>query len=258
MWTPRRPVKRQLVFTPASTGKRFRTGAFKAGSQTGRYRALNRRTSTGPRTVGTLASQVKALQKFCRNLAPEKKYADIGLSVTDVAAAGTVVHCSAIGTGDIQATRNTNTINVTNIDVSGYFTRLSTDFVATAFLRVALVVDKKQVSDTSPTAAQIFATGDPATALPNVDTLERFSVLWLSPVFDAWRMVIDSDRLVAGSVPTQSAAWSHAWKGNLKVSYNGNASTDIEKNGIYFVYLTSSGVTTFDSVATVRIGYTDV
>lgn len=259
MYTPRRPVKRVLFpYSPASTPKRARTGTFRAGAQTGRFRFLNKRTQTGPRTNGTLTQQVKALQRFVKTLAPEVKYIDNTLFQTDIPATGAVVHVSAVAQGDTQGTRTGNTINVTGVDLSGNFIRISTDFAGAAFLRVALVQDREQVADTAPSVANIFATGDPVNALPNLDTLERFRILWLSPVMDAWQMVLDSDRLVAGSVPTHKGTYSHSWKGNIKVSFNGTASTDIQKNGLYFCYLTSSGVTTFDANGFARLCYTDV
>jgi len=258
MYTPRRPVKRQLFFTPASTAKRARTGTFRSGAQTNRFRFLNKRSVPGPRTNGTLTQQVKALQRFVKTLAPEIKYIDNTVFQSDIPAVGAVTHITNIAQGDTQGTRTGNSINVTGIDISGHFISVSTDFVATAFLRVALVQDREQVADTNPTVANIFATGDPTQALPNLDTLERFKILWLSPVMNAWQMVLDSDRLVAGAVPTHKGTFNHSWKGNLKVSYNGTAGTDIQKNGLYFCYLTSSGVTTFDANGNARICYTDV
>jgi len=258
MYTPRRPVKRQLFFTPASTAKRARTGTFRAGAQTARFRAFNRRTQSGPRAGGTLTQQVKALQRFCKNLAPEVKYIDAGLNVTNIPATGTVFPITTIATGDIEGTRTGNAVNVTAINLSGYFLRNSTDFAADSFYRIALVQDKEQVADTSPTAAQIFNnTGLPTEALPLLDSLTRFNVLWLSPVFDAWMMRLDSDNLAA-STPTQKSFWSHSWKGNIKVQYNGNSSTDIQKNGLYVVILSSTAVTTGDHTGTARVAYTDV
>jgi len=68
---------------------------------------------------------------------------------------------------------------------------------------------------------------------------------------------LDSDNLAA-STPTQKSFWSHSWKGNIKVQYNGNSSTDIQKNGLYVVILSSTAVTTGDHTGTARVAYTDV
>lgn len=253
MYTPRLPVRRRLVYTPYSAGaKRARY----SNSQTTKYARFNKRTSVPFRKTGTLTQQVKSLQRAVKALEPELKYYDISVGAADIPATGTVTHVTNIAQGDTAGTRTGNAICVKELSFNGYFQRNATDFGADAYYRIAIVVDKQQVADTAPTAAMIFSNAAvPTDGLPNVDNLERFRVLWLSPVYDAWRMRLDSDNLAAGA-PTQSAVFSKTMKLNLRVEYNGTALTDIQKNGIYVVYISST--TVGDISANIRLGFTDV
>jgi len=158
--------------------------------------------------------------------------------------------------GDTPSTRTGNTICVKEISLYGIFQRNATDFAADAYVRMAIVQDLQQVADTAPTAAQIFAdTTQPWAAAPGVEHLGRFKVLWMSPVYDMWRMRCDSDTLAAGAV-TQSTVVDVSLKTNIIVSFNSTAATDIQKNGIYLVWISS--VATADWTGFSRCGFTDV
>jgi len=199
---------------------------------------------------------VKSLQRVVRNLAPEIKYLDVDLASSNITTSGTTTQITAVAQGDTQSTRTGNTINVTSVSIIGRWSKAGdTAYSGNAFYRWAVVVDKEQVADTLPAASAIF-TGSPIGNFPNLDNLERFRILYLSPVFENARMSSDTDATT--SVATINSHWKWSWKGNIKVSYNGTAGTDIEKNGIYVVYLSNDTQDTIDVAATARIGYTDV
>jgi len=244
-------------YTPyTGGGKRARYYAPTSAGRT-TFSRFNKRTTPRVSTTGTLVKQVKALQSVVNSLAPEIKYSDNfgGAQPTE---AGAVVHLTAIPQGDTQTTRTGNTICVKNVCVEGYISRATTDPSVLSDLRFAVVLDKKQVTDTSPTAAQIFQ--DPANAwssLPNTANLERFTVLWMSPVYDAYQYGYDTN-VLASRAPTQSNKFKFSKNMNLKVSFNGSAGSDIEKNGLYFVCLNSD--VTLEPIinAVTRVGFTDV
>lgn len=257
--TPIRPTsaKRRLFMTPMSA-KRPRFTAGRVAS----VRKINRYSTRGPKRTGTLTAQVKSLQRIVKNLVPEQKYVDVSVSAAQIPAnTGTVVHLTAVAQGDTQATRTGNVINVTSVSILGQWTRASDTAVnPNGLYQVALVVDKEQTSDTSPTGDTIFQAANPLSAFPQLNHLERFRIIWMSQIFDATKLVTDSDEVVGATskVPTQTNFYKKFWTGNIKVAYNGSASTDIEKNGIYIVYLSSDGNNTMDGAATARIGFTDV
>lgn len=256
MYTPRRPVKRRLFTTPFTPFKRPRSTWAGANQGINRFQALNRRTAAAPSTRGTLAQQVKSLQRVVKALAPEVKYSDDSIATGNIPVIGSVTLLSSIAQGDTGATRTGNTISVKEVSIFGILQRNATDFAADAYLRVAVVVDKQNVADTAPLAADIFAdAGQPWVDAPNVANLERFRILYMSPLIDMWRVRADSDHLAA-STPTQAAHFQFTKKMNLKVSYNGAANTDIEENGVYLVLL--SNVATADITGLRRIAFTDV
>lgn len=244
--TPRQPVKRRLVFTPM-TPKRPRPAPVAVRA----FTSTNKHYGKGPRKTGTLTQQVKSLQRFVNTLKPEVKYHEVGISGTNITTTGSVFHLSNIAQGDTVATRTGNSILVTDLVVKGSFSSY-TGSAAVSF-RIAIVVDKQQIADTSPSAGDIFtdavATANPVTAVPSVATAERFRILWMSKLYNGGAL--------ANTANTQIPFYEVAKKMNLKVSFNGTASTDIEKNGIYFVFLTDDGANTVDYNGLCRIAFTD-
>lgn len=253
--TPMRRVKRRLFMTPSTVVsapvKRFR-------SSTGRVRQINKRTAKGPSRRGSLFQQVRSLQRVVKNLAPETKYIDISLANANIPTTGAVTPITAIGQGDTQSTRTGNTINVTDIAIRAAFTP-GADIPVTGFARFAIVCDKEQIADTQPAVSDVFSTtvslelGLPA--LPNLDNLERFRVLHLSKIYDFRRMQLDTDTTT--TAPTHNSYFEWNWKGNIKVSFNGAATSDFEKNNLYFLTLLT-GNDIVDLVGVARVGYTDV
>lgn len=223
-------------------------------SATAGVRLQNHRTALSARRGGTLAQQVRSLQRVVKKNAPEIKYHSPNVDAVNIPNTGTVVALTQIAQGDTVSTRTGNTINVTSVRVAGFFNRAVTDPAIDALCRIAIVVDKQQIADTDPTAAAIFTSpNEPVGAFVNVDFMERFSILHLSKVYSSSMMKLDTD-IVA--VPTQLTSFEWNWKGNLKVSFNGTTAADIQKNCMYVVFLSNDTTLDFDGAA--RVGFTDV
>jgi len=247
--------KRQRVYAyaPARVLKRARVGGLSSGGTTG-ARFQNHRSARGPRSTGTLKEQVKSLQKFVRDQRPEIKYADQSIDITDIPTTGGVQHITTIAQGDTDATRTGDTINVVSIRVGGFFVRGTITLASNAQYRIAIVCDKQQVGDTAPTAGSIFQyPTEIEGAMVNVSNLERFRILHMSPVYYANMMQLSSSSSLS---QTQRTGFEWSWKGNIKVSFNGSASTDMAKNNIYVVFLSNDSTGDFDGTA--RVGFTDV
>jgi len=240
MYTPRRPVKRQLVFTPASTAKRAKT----FGRSAVPFNSVQKRTTSGPSRRGTLYQQLKSLQRVVKALSPEVKTIEVNTNVTNLTSSGSIQHVTAIGQGDDVGDRTGNTIDLKEIYMQSSFT-LGSDGTSGASFRIAIVRDTQQVADTTPAVVDVFSSANPLVAMPNIGNRERFKFLYMSPI-----------------VPiNQLANWgmNHKfdWKGNYKVMYNGTASSDIQKGGIYILFLTDAGGNTMDFVSRVRLTFSD-
>jgi len=245
MFTPVRPFKRRLDFSTPMSVKRVRP----ASTSVRAFRNNAKRYQRGVRRGGTLTSQVKSLQRFVSTLKPEIKYHDTSASAVNLTTTGAVDHITDIAQGDTDSTRTGNSINVVSVTFKGSLGNFNAS--VHFHYRVAIVQDKQQRSDTSPTAGDIFSDGistsNPVTAVPTRANLERFKIIYMSPPYS-------SIGLQLGNVNNY---YEFTKKMNLKVSYNGSASSDIEKNGLYCVFLTddTSGAVDFNGLA--RIGFTD-
>jgi len=241
-------AKRRLFFTPMRSAKRPRV---QSRTATRTFSTINRRTTRGPRRTGTLTQQVRSLQRVVRNLAPEIKYLDTSIVITDITSSGNVTHLTAVAQGDTQSTRTGNTINLSTL----HWQIVVRNSTATSLssLRYAIVIDKEQVGDTSPAVTDVFSSTDPVVALPSLENLERFRILYMSPLIELGRV-----QRATGVIATYPQFSKFTWKGNVKVSYNGAASSDIEKNGVYMIVMTDDSSNTIDFEGVCRIGYTDV
>jgi len=243
--------KRVMAFPPRFV-KRMRRA-----TPTSRVRQFNRRSVRGPRTRGPLRAQVRSLQTIARKMVPEIKYQDTLLASTNITAAGDTILVSGIAQGDTLSTRTGNTINVVSLAIRGAF-NYAADAPSSGFCRLLVVVDRQQDADTDPAPGDIIDDAvfdaNPVVNLPNLDTLGRFTILHSSPLMCLRRMALDTDNAIAA---TASPSFEYNWSGNIKVSFNGTAGTDIQKNGIYFIILTDAAGNTLDFSGVSRIGYTD-
>jgi len=228
--------------------------AYAPNTTTGVYRKITRRVTSGPRATGSISQQIRSLQRVVKNLSPEIKYLDVTNFLANIPATGSVGHISQIAQSDLQGGRTGSTINLTSLSVKATFTRAADDVGGNDKLQWAIVVDKGQVADTTPTAGAVFASTDPFFALPNLGNVDRFRFLYVSKALDCRQMGLDSDNTAPA---TRDNCFEFQWTGNLKISYNGAATSDIEKNGIYCVAL-STAASLQDFACIARLGYTDV
>jgi len=242
--TPRANVRRRLTYATPRTPGRSRAAV---------TQRFNRRYARGVSSRGPLRTQVKALQRAVNALAPEIKYVDQSLQVTNSpVGVGTIVHVSAIAQGDTTGARTGDLINVKQMALRWRFDRGTSTTTGFGFgARLFLLQDKQQIADTTAAATYFIDSSvstAPVTGFPVIPNLERYRVLYQSPYIDFYRI----------STGNQSAQFEWNWTGNLKIEYNGTASSDIQKNGLYFVFCHNDSAATIDGDGVLRIGFTDV
>jgi len=213
------------------------------------FRRANRRFAAGPKKSGTLRQQVSSLQRVVRKILPEVKNASIDLGQTNITTAGTVTHLTAITQGIGEDQRIGEDVTLTGIIIKGFFTSVDATPPTTtgSYYRFALICDKQQVGDTSATISTAFSSTNPVLALPSISFNDRYRYLWVSPLMAGWRITTGN----------QFPVCNHSWKGSIRVGFNGTASTDITKNGCYFVILTNDGANVLDFTGSARVSYTD-
>lgn len=213
-----------------------------------------------------LANEVAKLKRAVRKRVPEDKFYDAGISFVNVTdSGGSVYNICTVPAGSGESQRVGDSITVTAIDV---LVRLGTSTASTGTfpngdeaVRFAIVQDMQQVSDTPPTVTQIMAqVGNPHNPLLAIETgLKRFKVLWYSPVIQTSRIISASTPVATlGPLSPTQPNWAFAHlKCNIKIRYNGTATTDIEKNGLYVICWTNIAADTVDADGFSRLTYTD-
>lgn len=194
--TTRRPMKRRRGF------KRRRTGW-------GGYL----------RTGMSLARQVWKLKGLVNS---EMFKYDVAFTPTSVTTAP-ITNLCAVAQGDGDAARTGNSIFCRSWNFSGSLIHNSSG-ATTQFVRISVIMDSQQISDTLPTYSNIYESSSPYAHL-NSDTVGRYKVL-----FSQMYMVNNSDK---AAVPVRiNLPMRH------HVRYNGAASGDIQRGGLYLCIAT--------------------
>lgn len=166
-------------------------------------------------------------------------------SVTLGAAQSNIVRLTDISQGDTVSGRQGNSILLRNITIKGKI-EINAAVTGNSAVMIALVQDTQQVSDTTPAVADIFtAQNDPHTLL-NVGTQGRFKVI------KRWNYILTP--AAGGANAKQLDYWKSLY---THVRYNGSGSTDLQKNQLYLVMITSEN-TNYPTIAlNARVGYRD-
>uniref|UniRef100_UPI0040474049 hypothetical protein n=1 Tax=Polynucleobacter sp. TaxID=2029855 RepID=UPI0040474049 len=224
--------------------------------QTRTYVRTANRRSVGTKSVvpvtskqaeRNLAKRVLQLSRLVKVQKPELKLFEAALSFTNVAdTVGGIAALTSMGAGTDNLQRIADEITVQSLYVQFRIdvgvSSIPEPLQPTDFIRCFVVQDMQQVADTAPTPAQIFQiTSSPQTPLLNSDTLGRFKVLYQSPLFQGsrlgWTAVSGANRIYWAN--TQSNVADKYMPLNFKVRFNGSSGSDIQKNGIYAVVLSS-------------------
>lgn len=204
--------------------------------------AFSRRRFRGPRRGGFrrrrrgfgFGSAVKVARaawrgvKYLRGLVNSELYkADFSFAGQAFGSNATfITHLTGIAQGDGITTRTGNSIYVRSINVKGSLTWNSASG-AGQLCRVSLIMDKQQISDTTPNFTDVYTNGLPFSHL-NPNTVGRFSVLW-SKSFQ-----------VSATRPDVPLFLNKAMRHHVR--YNGTTSTDIQRGAIYLLVTSDATV----------------
>lgn len=152
-----------------------------------------------------------------------------------------------IAQGDTDLTRSGNSILMKSLYLQALLTSNATDNDIS--YRILIVQDTQQVADTSPSVSDVLdATAANNLIAPlNNETVGRFKVL-----FDK-RGVLNN--LVASV--TKQRMIKHYFKLNLHARYNGSSDTDIQKNGLYLIWLHNGGANSPTFNVNTRLSFID-
>lgn len=191
-----------------------------------------------------LAKKAWAATKYLKGLVnSERMYLDNTLTLASNQSQ--IFGLTGLAQGDASNNRTGNSILLRSIYVRG---RMEINASVTSNTRITLILvkDKQQIADTTPAITDIVgSTTDPDT-LMNRNTAGRFKVLWRK------NYILST---AAGGRP--AIELNKYWKLYDHVRFNGTANTDLQKNGYYFIVITSEGTNFPIVVFNARTGYHD-
>jgi len=221
---------------------------------------------SGKEVEKVLAQKVLRLERVARARRPEEKFFDTSLlavNFTDTSGAAQSIVNVAAGTD--YNNRVGDTIRIHRIEG---FVRIATGNTSVGIsptndehIRCNVVQDLQQVPDTvaGPSTVFVLASEPESNLLNEASSHKRFKILATSPLWSAAMLNaigfngVTDDKLT----PTQMNTWNFDFKCNIRVSFNGTAGTDFEKNGVFVTWRTNISADTVDSDGRVRIYYTD-
>lgn len=161
---------------------------------------------------------------------------------TTITATGGVLHLTALAQGDTSSGRTGNSVLFRNL-LQRFRITLSPS-AATTYVRFMLVQDNQQIGDTSPTISDVLESVDVLSPLATA-TQGRFKVL-------------QSKVISLDNVKTKTHLTQKYKDMRHHVRFNGPSNTDIQKGGIYFMYVSDQAVGTSPTLDyNFKLGYRD-
>lgn len=192
-------------------------------------------------TIGQAARSAYQGVKYLRGLVNSEMFHLDTFINTAASTTPTVTHLTALAQGDNDPGRTGN-----SIFAKALVLRLSLNIGAAAtqsWVRVVLLWDNQQIAGTVPAFNDVFE-GNNIYDVMNKTHLGRFSIL-LDKTF------------VLDNVSCKAIQYNKYFTFAKHIRYYGANSTNIEKNGLYLMYVSSEAVNTAVVSANVRMDYHD-
>lgn len=178
--------------------------------------------------------------KYLKGIINSEMYHMVNASAASVDTTGTVVSLCNIAQGDDISGRTGDSIFVKYLQSRFIVTKhASATFTSVS---IFFVIDNQQVADTAPTITDVLQSADPLSGL-NLSKHKRCRVL------ARYNFMLDAND-VSKEFKLNKALKHH-------VFFNGTASTDIQKGGIYMMAISNEASNTPTIIYNDRISYYD-
>lgn len=193
-----------------------------------------------------VAQQALRATRYIKGLVnSETQHKDFSYSAgTPVSSTGFVTHLTAVAQDDTSAGRTGNSMLLRNISMR-FKLDVNPSVTTNSSVLLMLVKDTQQIGDTTPAITDILTTATPESLLA-LGTAGRFKVLW--------RKTYILTNVAGGSSAREVVKYFKIYD---HIRYNGTASSDIQKNGHYFIAVSNESTNTPFIAGTSRIGYHD-
>ncbi|UOF78301.1 capsid protein [Circoviridae sp.] len=163
---------------------------------------------------------------------------------TNITNTGFITNITALSQGDSSSTRTGNSILLRSIYYR-FKIEINPSVTSNTTITMLLLKDKQQTSDTSPLPGDILSSLR-TEAMINLDYAGRFKILKRKTFY----LTPSSGGQPVKEIVGYRKVYDH-------VRYNGTASTDIQKNGYYLLFISSENTNYPTIQGTTRIGYHD-
>lgn len=218
--------------------KRYARSAFRKGRRIYKYARKN------PRAAAAIASQALRMAKQMRGIInSEKMYSDVSFGSTTSPVA---FNLQPLTQGDGAGNRTGNSILARSLYIRGYV-NINPAVTMSTRLSVVLVQDLQQISDVTPSVTDIFTGTTPESQLRvgnTTNTAGRFKIMWRK-----------NYTLIPNQRPTLTIDMFRKLYTHIK--FNGATATDVQKNGLYLVFLHSEATNLPSINFNARLGYYD-
>lgn len=172
--------------------------------------------------VRFLARKAARGVRYIRGLVNSEMFKrDIAETGADVSTSTYITHFTAVAQGDGDGQRTGNSIFVRNTNCKGVLRWNASAAYVGCTVRIALVMDTQQIGDTSPGWTDVYEAVTPWSHL-NSDTVGRFTIL-------------ASKTFHLNASTNSNAPFFFNKPMRHHVRYNGTASTDVQRGGIYLM-----------------------
>jgi len=183
--------------------------------------------------------------KYLRTLVNSEVHKhDVTPTSQAVGTTATIVQLNAIAQGDTAAQRTGNSLLAKYLSLKLYLTMNAS--ATQTLVRIIIFMDKQQVADTAPATTDLLQSNSTLSFLSN-NAAGRFQVL--------------KDYLINLDLASHSSWRNKYYKSfagrNLHCKFNGVNNTDINKNGVYLLMLSSEATNTPTLTYSSRFGFHD-
>lgn len=165
----------------------------------------------------------------------------IGGNIT-IDSTGALLSLAAISQGDSDSGRTGNSIFARNLSMN-LNVKINASNLATQFVRIVLLQDNQQISDTAPTISDVLDSAYPNAPL-NQSTAGRFTII------RNWEFYLNASNQPGRVLKKYFKLWHH-------IRYNGSASTDIQRGGLYLLYISDQATNPPTAGYQIKLGYHD-
>jgi len=205
-------------------------------------RRFFRRRKFTKKNLSIAKKALKKVNKLARTLKPEWKSFTTVLPATATNNVGVVDNLILIAEGTDEHQRSGQRVKLVKLNVTMSLEKASAGN-ATIQIRYIIYVDKRQVVDQKSTPANILETVNVFSGI-NTNRVQRFRIL--------------SDRLITLRTNRIATSFRFSRKLMLPVGFNGALGTDIEKNGLNIMRLSSESSNLPTVEYNIRVYFTDV